>query len=43
LTLGQYTVSLNILLASQAEEFFSKWYNQLLSNDKELWNRQVIT
>ena len=34
LTLGQYTVSLNMLVAYQAEEFFSKWYNQLLSIDK---------
>jgi len=34
LTLGQYTVSLNMLVASPVEEFFSKWYNQLLSIDK---------
>ena len=34
LTLGQYTVSLNMLVAYQAEEFFIKWYNQLLSVDK---------
>lgn len=34
LTLGQYSVSLNILLGFNVEEFFSKWYNQLLSNDK---------
>jgi len=34
LTLGQYTVSLNMLVASHVEEFFSKWYNQLLSIDK---------
>ena len=23
-----------MLVASQVEEFFSKWYNQLLSNDR---------
>ena len=34
LTLGQYTVSLDILLAHNVEEFFSKWYNKLLSVDK---------
>ena len=34
LTLGQYTVSLNMLVASHVEEFFSKWYNKFLSVDK---------
>ncbi|MFM7852670.1 MAG: hypothetical protein ACKO96_12345 [Flammeovirgaceae bacterium] len=34
LTIGQYSVSLNILLGFNVEELFSKWYNQLLSNDK---------
>ena len=37
--LGQYTVRLNILLSCNVEEFFDKWYLELLTNDHEALQR----